>query len=116
MVTVHVPVPEHAPDQPAKLEPVSGVAVRVTLVPASKNAAHVGSQWMPSGLLVTVPDPVPAFVTVSVYWSFVNVALTLLAASIVTLHVPVPEHAPVHPANVDIASGVAVSVTTVPNV
>ena len=33
METVHAPVPEHAPLQPANVCPVLGVAVRVTLVP-----------------------------------------------------------------------------------
>ena len=33
MVTVHDPVPEQAPLQPAKLEPAAGVAVSVTGVP-----------------------------------------------------------------------------------
>ena len=33
IVTVQVPVPVQAPDQPPKLEPTVGVAVRVTLVP-----------------------------------------------------------------------------------
>jgi hypothetical protein len=33
MPTVHTPVPEHAPDQPAKPEPVAAVAVNVTVVP-----------------------------------------------------------------------------------
>ena len=32
-VTVQVVVPVHAPPQPTKVEPVSGVAVRVTIVP-----------------------------------------------------------------------------------
>jgi hypothetical protein len=32
-VTEHVPAPEHAPLQPVKVEPVAGVAVRVTAVP-----------------------------------------------------------------------------------
>ena len=31
-VTVHEPVPEQAPDQPLKVEPEDGVAVRVTAV------------------------------------------------------------------------------------
>jgi hypothetical protein len=30
---VHVPVPEHGEDQPVKVEPLAGVAVRTTLVP-----------------------------------------------------------------------------------
>jgi hypothetical protein len=33
METVHVPVPLHEPLHPAKVEPLAGVAVRVTLVP-----------------------------------------------------------------------------------
>ena len=32
MLTVHAPVPVHAPLQPAKVEPAAGVAARVTLV------------------------------------------------------------------------------------
>lgn len=32
-VTLQLPVPEQAPLQPVKLDPVSGVAVRVTVVP-----------------------------------------------------------------------------------
>jgi hypothetical protein len=60
MVTVQVEeVPEYPPDQPAKVEFASGVAVSVTTVPALK--------VVPVGLLVTVPEPVPAFVIVSVY-------------------------------------------------
>ena len=35
IVTTHAPVPEHAPLQPAKTDAESGVAVRVTCVPAS---------------------------------------------------------------------------------
>jgi hypothetical protein len=33
IVTLHAPVPLHAPDQPMKLEPALGVATRDTLVP-----------------------------------------------------------------------------------
>ena len=35
IVTVHAPVPEHAPPQPVNVEPVAGVAVSVTCVPAA---------------------------------------------------------------------------------
>ena len=55
-----------APLQPAKVEPAAGVAVSVTLAPASKSSAQVVPQLMLPALLVTVPLPVPAFVTVSV--------------------------------------------------
>jgi hypothetical protein len=64
--TVHVVVPVQAPLQPLKLEPVAGVAVRVTLLPEMKSALQVAPQSMPVGLLVTVPVPVPALVRVRV--------------------------------------------------
>ena len=55
IVTVQVgDVPVTPPDQAAKVELASGVAVRVTTVPAGK--------VVPDGLLVTVPLPVPALV------------------------------------------------------
>jgi hypothetical protein len=60
---LQVPVPLHAPDQPANVEPVAGVAVRVTAVPAVKLALHVWPQLIPAGVLLTVPEPVPALTT-----------------------------------------------------
>ncbi len=38
--TVQVAVPEHAPDQPANIDPVAGTAVNVTDVFSLKLAAH----------------------------------------------------------------------------
>jgi hypothetical protein len=63
--TAHVPVPLQAPDQPANVDPVLGVAVSVTGVPLVKLALHVVPQLIPEGLLVIVPVPVPALATVS---------------------------------------------------
>ena len=40
--------------------------------------------------------------------------MTVFAASIVIEHVPVPEHPPDHPVNVELVAGEAVSVTEVP--
>ena len=77
-----------------------GVAVRVTFEPAEKLALHVPGQLIPVGLLVTVPVPVPAEVTVSGYDPRENVAPTDSAAVISTVHVVVPEHAPVQPPKV----------------
>ena len=64
-VTLQVPVPVHAPDHPANVEPLFGTAVRVTMAPLVKLALHVAPQSIPAGLLVTVPLPVPALWTVS---------------------------------------------------
>src|ERR1051325_10456926 len=60
IVTTQSPVPEHpAPDQPAKSELVSGVAVSVTTVPWAKACEHVAPQSIPAGLELTDPVPVP---------------------------------------------------------
>jgi hypothetical protein len=65
MLMVQVPVPEHAPVQPVNLEVPDCDAVSVTLCPAAYLAEHVLPQLIPDGALVTVPEPVPAFTTVS---------------------------------------------------
>lgn len=64
-VTLHAPVPLHAPDQPANDDPVPGAALNVTAVPLAKLALHVDPQSMPAGALVTVPAPVPLSAMVS---------------------------------------------------
>jgi hypothetical protein len=65
IVTVQVEaMPLHDPLHPENSDPAPGTAVRVTLVPEVKAAEQVAPQAMPAGLLVTVPDPAPAFVTV----------------------------------------------------
>jgi len=62
---------------------------------------------------VTVPAPVPPFVTDSVTGSRLKVAVTEVGA--VTVQVPVPEQAPpVQPAKDEPAAAVAVKVRTVP--
>ena len=113
--TAQVPVPVHAPLQPANVEPLAAAAVSVTDVPLAKFAVHVLPQLMPDGDDVTVPVPVPAFVTLSAKVDeLLNVAVTARAAVIDTVHVPVPLHAPLQPANVEPLAAVAVSVTEVP--
>ena len=51
IVTLHVPVPEQAPDQPAKDDALAGVAVTPTLSPAGKE--------VPVGKVVMDPLPLP---------------------------------------------------------
>ena len=66
IVTVQPPVLEQPPPlHPANVDPDAGEAVRLTAVPAAKLALHVDPQLIPPGLEVTVPDPVPAFPTLS---------------------------------------------------
>jgi len=65
-VATHVPVPEHAPPQPPKVEPGTGEAVKVTEVPLAKFAEQLLPQSMPAGLLMTLPTPLPARETESV--------------------------------------------------
>ena len=72
---------------------------------------------MPPVFDVTVPVPLPAFVTLSVKFvvELLNVAVTVRAAVIDTVHdVAVPLHAPLQPPNVDPLAAAAVSVTEVP--
>ena len=60
---VTAPLVQAEPLQPAKVEPVAGVALKVTRVPLLYNAEQVLPQLIPAGVLVTVPLPVPALVT-----------------------------------------------------
>ena len=62
-------------------------------------------------LLVIVPAPVPDFVTAKLYTDVVKVAVTDFAAVIVTVQVPVPEHAPDQPEKVDPLAAEAAKVT-----
>jgi hypothetical protein len=115
-VTTHVvDDPEQPPPvKPVNTEPAAGAAVSVTCVPAFTVPLQVAPQLIPPTLLVTVPVPVPAGVTVRANVG-TNVAVTVVLAFSVTAQVPVPEHPPpLHPVNAEPAAGVAVNVTTVP--
>ncbi len=117
MLTTQLPVPVQAPLQPAKVLPVVGVAVSVTLVPLLNAALQVAPQSIPDGALVTVPEPAPLRVKPRVKVTggvTANEALTLCAALMLTTQLPVPVQAPLQPAKVLPVVGVAVSVTLVP--
>jgi hypothetical protein len=66
IVTEQLATPVHAPVQPANVEPEFGTWASATDVPLAKLAAHVPGHAIPAGVLVTVPPPDPAMVTVSV--------------------------------------------------
>jgi hypothetical protein len=109
-------VPEQSPAQPVNVAFEFGVGVSVTPVPKSNVIEQVGPQSIPAGVELTEPAPVPFFVTVSACCGWLlKFAATECAASIVTMHVLVPEHPdPDQPVNTEPMSGVAVSVTTMP--
>jgi hypothetical protein len=61
---------EQAPDQPAKVEPEAGEAVKVILVPETNFMLHMLPQLMPIGLLFMIPEPVPDLEIVMVFEVF----------------------------------------------
>jgi hypothetical protein len=116
MLTTQVlAVPVQAFDQPANVEPLAAVAVRVTEVLSTKLALHVAPQLMPAGLLVTVPTPVPDLLTVNTglpTTTVLNVAVTAFDVTMLTTQVlAVPVQPFDQPANVDPLAGMASSVT-----
>jgi hypothetical protein len=121
-VTLHVPIPVQAPDQPVKIDPSPGVAVNVTEVPVGYSDTQLDPQSIPAGTLATVPQPAPWFETESVFGrseSSVKVAVTVVGMqaappqAAITLHVPVSGHPADQPEKVDPAAGVAVRATGV---
>jgi hypothetical protein len=58
-------LPLQPPVHPVNDEFAPAVSVNVTWVPLAKLALHVAPQVMPAGLLLIVPVPVPAGVTVN---------------------------------------------------
>lgn len=65
IVTVQEPFPLHGPLHPANSLPLAALAVKVTCVPELYDWEQVAPQFMPVGLEVTVPEPVPFLLTVS---------------------------------------------------
>src|ERR1700722_15036059 len=105
------------PDHPAKVEFMTGVSVSTTSVPALKPAVQVFPQLIPDGLLVTVPCPVPARVTLSMGNAIgLKVALTCVFWLRVTVQVGLfpLQPPPDYPVRAQSAPGVAVSTTGVP--
>ena len=76
-MTVHAPVPVHAPFQPPKLQPGSGCATSVTVEPLTKSALQVVPQSIPGGVLVSRPLPVFEALSVNVPTSTATEALAV---------------------------------------
>ena len=108
--------PVQPPLQPVKVDPPVAVGVKSTCVPAANAAVHVVAQLLiPAGALLTLPVPAPALVTVNEsVGAGPKVAVTDVAALIVTVQSPGPLHAPPQVTNADPALGIAASVTWVP--
>ena len=114
MVTVQViPDTESHPLHPVKMRPP--VALRVTTVSMAYASVQSVPQSTPDGLELTLPPRRPLVLTVRMKRCGSNVAVTVLAALMVTVHV-VPEtlSQPIQPKKVEPLAGVAVSVTLVP--
>src|SRR5438093_7070742 len=85
MLTMQDAVPLHpSPLQLSNVESLAATAVSVTLVPELNGALHVLPQLIPTGILVTVPLPVPAFTTVRVKGWRVKMAVTARACVMLT--------------------------------
>lgn len=69
--------PLQEPPQPAKTEPVAGVAVRVTSMLVGKDTVHAALQLSPAGLLTTLPLPVPLNTSCKAKDEGAKVAVTL---------------------------------------
>ena len=66
IVTVHLPIPLHAPLHPAKPHALVGVALKVTCVAQGKLALQVEPQLIAAGELTTLPPGLPTMDTVRV--------------------------------------------------
>jgi hypothetical protein len=113
------PVPVQGPLQPVNVEPLAGVAVRLTAVPEATLTVwvvvHVLPHASPVTLLVTLPDPVPCLDTDTLTEAFgldkENWALTDRACVMLTEQVPDPLQAPLQPVKTEPLTGVAARVT-----
>jgi len=117
LVVVIVTVPSAQsplpPVNPVNVEPGAATAVSTSTAPCGTVSVQSLPQSMPGGELVTVPEPVPALVTVSVLSGWKVAVHVLLAVSVTTPSLQSPL-APENPVKVDPGAGDALSVTTVP--
>ena len=65
--TICTAAPQPAPDQPLKLKPADGVAVRAIVAPSVNGSLQSVPQLMPTGVDVTVPEPDTMTVSIRVF-------------------------------------------------
>jgi hypothetical protein len=112
IVTVHVAVPVQAPLHPVKIHSAFAFANKTTVLPASNEAEHAGSE-QETALPLTTPAPAFArWIANGNTGSGLKVAVTARSESRFTWQLPVPVHAPLQPANDEPAAAVAVSDTS----
>lgn len=109
-------VPVHAPLHPLKTDHRGGIEVvsviQVFCIYCSEQSVP---QLIPSGDEKMLPFPVPTLLVVRVcFGKSVNVAITFLFHVTETIQTPVPLQSPLHPLNIELAVGTAVSVTLAP--
>ena len=116
IVTTHSSRPLQAPPvHPANVEPPSGFGFSWIVSPTGKASSQSSPHSIPSGVLTTSPDPVPASSTVRTRVSVSNVASTLTSSSSATVHSPAPEQPPpLQPVKMEPSSARWYSVTLVP--
>lgn len=81
-IWVLVEVPLQLPDQPPKVEPVAGTALKVTVEFPAKLNVQVLPQAMPEGVELMVPAPVPALLTTRLTLVVVGLLNEKLAAQV----------------------------------
>jgi hypothetical protein len=109
------------PLQPLNVEPTAGVATSVSRLgrklPDGKLPEHILPQFIPEGLLATVPVPAPVFIiSITLYpGATSNLALMFRSSVIVTVQGPVPpQPPPLQPLNSTPAFWLVLNVTDVP--
>jgi hypothetical protein len=107
-----VALPPQAPVQPVKVAPTAGVATRETVAPEAKFAEQMEAP--PPQLIAPLPPVTAPFPLIATARTFacVNVAVTVAAAVMVTVHVgAAPVQLPVQPLNTYPSLGEALRVT-----
>ena len=110
--------PAHPPPlQPEKTAPLFGVAVSVTILPLAYGSEQSEPQLIPAGVLVIVPGPDLAIVSVYVTGLTVTVlklAVTVIAPLLASVQGAVPAQLPLQPVKAEPAAATAARVTAVP--